>query len=130
MPVAMPELVQRYAASHLLDADVYEVDHHGSKNGVSDDLLSAITPKIAIISMGSTARHEMWTAWQYGHPNKGTVELVESHVSETRTAIQEPLGSGSKNFSNENIHAAVYATGWDGTVVIDAHADGTLKILK
>lgn len=127
--VAMPALVQRYAASGLLDVDVYEVDHHGSRNGVSEDLLNAVSPQMAIISMGKPDRQLSWTAWDYGHPNKDTVDLLAQHVTDTRAVIHESLGDGKQNFvSNQPIQKAIYATGWDGTVVVAARADGSLSV--
>jgi hypothetical protein len=46
------------------DADVYEVGHHGSYNGTTKALLDAITPKIALIGMGSPDRQETFSAWR------------------------------------------------------------------
>src|SRR4029077_3716059 len=43
MPAGIEHLVKAYAASGLLDADVYEVGHHGSRNGTTPELLAAIS---------------------------------------------------------------------------------------
>lgn len=127
----MPSLVSRYSSSGLLDVDVYEVDHHGSRNGVSDGLLSAISPEMAVLSMGPADRQLPWTAWAYGHPNKDTVELLEQHVSGTRTGVAHPLGNGAKTFSaNQVITKAIYGTGWDGTVVVSAKSDGYVHVVQ
>jgi hypothetical protein len=40
----------------LLDVDVYQVGHHGSSNGTTEQLLSAITPAIAVIAMEPSSR--------------------------------------------------------------------------
>jgi len=50
--MAIERLVDRYRNSATLDVDVYEVGHHGSHNGTTEELLDAMTPKIAAISVG------------------------------------------------------------------------------
>ncbi len=48
-----------------IDSDIIKVPHHGSKTSSSDDLLSCVTPTIAVISSG---RNNM-----YNHPDSGVV---------------------------------------------------------
>ncbi len=66
-------------ADHLLDlgdagwplsCTVLKVPHHGSADGVSDSLLAAAGPELAIISVGADNR--------FGHPAAETLECLES----------------------------------------------------
>jgi len=52
-----------------LDADVLKVAHHGSEYGSSTAFLTAVSPSIAVISVGENS---------YGHPGKGTLTRLES----------------------------------------------------
>ena len=46
------------------------VGHHGSKYSTSDDLLDALTPETAVISVGSNS---------YGHPTDETLRRLAEH---------------------------------------------------
>ena len=59
---AIPTLMGHWQGTSMLDADVWEVGHHGSANGTTPALLAAITPEVAVISMGRETPHEQWTA--------------------------------------------------------------------
>ncbi len=48
--------------------EVLKVAHHGSKNGLSAKILSALRPEVAIISVGKNNR--------YGHPSPQTLKLI------------------------------------------------------
>lgn len=50
--------------------DYLKVPHHGSKNGLTENLLSATVPQLAVISAGKNNRH--------GHPHNDVVEMLES----------------------------------------------------
>ena len=54
-----------------LDVDIFKVNHHGSKYGISDRLLDLADPKLSVISVGANN-------W-YGHPHPETIELLQSH---------------------------------------------------
>ncbi|KKU10467.1 MAG: internalization-related competence protein ComEC/Rec2 protein [Candidatus Woesebacteria bacterium GW2011_GWB1_45_5] len=45
-----------------------KIPHHGSKNGVTDNLLKVLMPKIAVISAGKNN--------SYGHPHKEILEML------------------------------------------------------
>jgi competence protein ComEC len=65
-----PTDVENYLAKNIgkeLDSDVLKVAHHGSKNSLSDQFISAVSPEYSIISAGVDNR--------YGHPHK---EIIES----------------------------------------------------
>jgi len=112
--------------AELLDVDVYEVGHHGSHNGTTRPLMEEMTPKFAVMEVGPPARRHSWTAWAYGHPRQPTIDLLTSGVTGARDAVVEQIGQAVKSFSSQTIDKAIYATGWDGTVVLEAHEDGSI----
>ncbi len=57
--------------------DMLKVAHHGSATASSDDLLAAIHPSVAVVSVGANNR--------YGHPNAGTMERIRAH---SQTALR------------------------------------------
>lgn len=121
-----------------LDVDVYSVGHHGSQNGTTGPLMSALTPRVAIISMGPSDRREQWSAVQYGHPRIDAINKLTdgaTGVTDQRAAkvVEVANRAGSKTasdpeFSPVNMTRAVYGTGWDGTVVVTAHSNGQLRV--
>lgn len=125
---AIGTLLERYGTGGLLDVDVYDVGHHGSHNGTTVPFLAAMSPRIAVMSMGSTDAHELWTAWAYGHPRRVTVEALEAGVSGTRDPIDVLVGEKAKSFTSFRVSHAVYATGWDGDIVLTAHPDGRIDV--
>lgn len=54
---------------YLPDADILKVPHHGSSKACSERLLQAVTPEIAVISVGEN---------YYGHPSDETLERLRS----------------------------------------------------
>lgn len=50
--------------------DLLKVPHHGSKTGLTEDILRVLNPKVAVISVGKKNR--------YGHPATFTLELLKS----------------------------------------------------
>ncbi len=122
---AQSKLLTKFSGTNLLDADVYLVGHHGSKNGSSTSLLNKITPKMALIGVGDPARQISWTAWAYGHPNKGILDKLEAVLTESRSPIQVLAGNGAKNFATYTVSKAIYATAWDGNIILQADANGS-----
>jgi competence protein ComEC len=57
--------------SKVQNVDYIKVNHHGSKNGLSEKLLQATKPKVAIISVGAKN--------SYGHPHKEILDLLEKY---------------------------------------------------
>lgn len=127
---AIESMVTRYDNSTLLDIDVYQVGHHGSRNGTPEELLDHMTPLMAVISMGPPTREINWTAWQYGHPNKGIIERLENAISTTRSPLVVQVGLGSRTFEARTITDAIYATGWDDSVVLEADALGNWTVIS
>lgn len=55
--------------NHNLECDVIKIGHHGSKTSSSKNFLTAISPKLAIISVGNNS---------YGLPDSEVLNLLES----------------------------------------------------
>jgi competence protein ComEC len=123
------DLLSRYAGTDLLDVDVLMVNHHGAQNGVSQRYLAALSPEIAVLSLGASAVHAQWTAYQYGHPRLAAVRLLEANVSGSREpAASFPVATGQYHFTPMLIDRAIYATGWDGDIDLTAGVDGTWTV--
>ena len=90
--------------------------------------MKAMTPEIAVISMSDWEDHAMWTGYRYGHPRKKAVEVLKKSIDSTRLAKPVHIASAIKEFYVEEMKDAIYATGWNGTVVIIANKDGNLKV--
>lgn len=121
---AQRNLLAKYGNNTLLDADLYLVGHHGSKNGTTQDLLNKITPQIALIGTGDINREINWTAWAYGHPNKGILDMLQQKLTATRTPIKVQAGTGAKKFVTYTVSKAIYATGWDDNIIFEADDAG------
>jgi competence protein ComEC len=114
----------KYTSHNLLDADIYVVGHHGSKNGSSQAFIDKISPKLALIGAGDAIRETSWTAWAYGHPNKGILDRLQAKISTTRDAIIVPAGTGAKKFVDFTVSKAIYSTAWDDNIILEADAEG------
>lgn len=64
----VPEEKKLLALYPDLKVDILKVGHHGSKTASSEEFLTTIQPKLAIISVGQNNR--------YGHPNKEVIERL------------------------------------------------------
>jgi competence protein ComEC len=137
--IGLSRLAARYEAHpELLDVDIYQVGHHGSKNATVHYQMQMMSPRVAVISMGPYERNIPWTARKYGHPNIVALEhLAHPHhgVRARRNPIEAWIGikgawkdEKKEVFERRTIDRAIYATGWDGTVVITANANGWLDI--
>ncbi|MBI3290628.1 MBL fold metallo-hydrolase [Candidatus Microgenomates bacterium] len=66
------------AASGVHSVEVLKVPHHGSKNGLTQEMLLKSDPKLALISCGRNNR--------YGHPHEEILDmLAAAHVKTLRT---------------------------------------------
>lgn len=54
-----------------VSADIFKIGHHGSSTSTSEEFLTKVKPKIALISAGRNN--------SYGHPHKETIELLNSY---------------------------------------------------
>ncbi len=64
-PKAVPEVLE---TGLLHDVEYIKVPHHGSKNGLTQELLSIVTPEIAVISVGKNS---------YGHPHQEILDMLK-----------------------------------------------------
>jgi competence protein ComEC len=126
---AITDMVKRYEGTGMLDVDVYEVGHHGALNGTTSEFLSAMTPKYAVIEVGKPDHEADYCAWKFGHPRKEILDMLQSAVQGTREPIRVRAGLDWTKFEDYTVQRAIYATGWDGTIVIEAAADGTLRFV-
>ncbi len=69
------ELIKR---GDEIDSDILKVGHHGSKNSNSSEFIEAVSPQIAVISVGKDNK--------YGHPNQETLAILEKYGISTLNA--------------------------------------------
>ncbi|MCG8588254.1 MAG: MBL fold metallo-hydrolase [Proteobacteria bacterium] len=134
---AIELLVERYAGTHRLDVDVYQVGHHGSGNGTTAGLMAAMSPKLAVISMGPPCRQGMdwtggtWVGRSYGHPRQRAIDQLEAGVTLSgRDDPTVPVATGTYTFAPRTLSKKIYGTGWDGTVVVKVQADGWVDVVE
>lgn len=129
---AIATLVQTYGTEDggVLDVDVYHAGHHGSENGTTADLLSAIVrPRLAIISMGPCDERGVGTAAGHGHPREQTIRVLRQAVVPLRPASRQVyVARGQRRYFRTTMRDAIYGTGWDGTIVVTATAAGTYDV--
>jgi len=134
------ELVSYYSDSNgnplkVLDADVYQVGHHGSHNATTVGLLDAITPDIAIISAGNwdygLDGNNRFTTYWYGHPRESTLNLLMLSINKRRSSlVQVMAASGSRSFHETFIRKRIYATPWDKNIKVRATKAGSLRVTR
>lgn len=56
------------AVGKVGEVGILQVPHHGSKTGLTKDILNVILPKLAVISVGKNNR--------YGHPNTEVIKIL------------------------------------------------------
>ena len=92
----VPQAVERHlveieggSTAGGLDSDILKVGHHGSRTSTSHGFVSAVSPGIAVISVGSENR--------YGHPTQDVLNVLERHgVLILRTDIDGTIKFQSK----------------------------------
>jgi beta-lactamase superfamily II metal-dependent hydrolase len=114
----------------ILDVDVYHAGHHGSQNATTSELLNAMTPKIAVISVGRWDDGKgSGTAWAYGLPRKGAVELLSVAIKKKRSpSVTIKVAEGERNFVDYKLKRSIYTTALDGDIKIQAKWDGSFKV--
>ena len=79
------DVVQYYAGTDELRCHVLAVAHHGSHSSSCDEFLDAVSPRIAVIQVGSRNL--------YGHPHAETIEkLTKRGISIYRTDLHGAIG--------------------------------------
>lgn len=128
---AIETMVEYYAGTSALDVDVWNGGHHGSANGITTSLLTAMSPEIAVLSMGPADVQDDWTAWAHGHPRRVSVDMIHTAVSGARDVpVSKPVADKVKTFTPFRIERALYGTGWDGTITIAAKPNGTMTVSR
>jgi competence protein ComEC len=65
----MPKISNQLSTNQLIrEVEYIKIPHHGSKNGLTEDLLKVTNPEVAVISAGKKNR--------YGHPHKEVIKLL------------------------------------------------------
>lgn len=139
---AQPEFIGSYVRNpDIIDADIYQVSHHGSRNGTTQALLRVMSPEIAVIGSGNPADEEPgFSAYNFGHPNRIAINLLSDPdfgVSMARPEVTVPVGISGRapgsnkppRYSLQPISRAIFSTGWDGDIVIAANVQGVKKVL-
>src|SRR5262249_231392 len=67
--------------------------------------------------------------WAYGHPRQVTVDVLIADLTGTRAAITAEVAQGVHTFNKEQISKAIFATGWDGNVVLEATTGGQWTVV-
>lgn len=71
---------RRLVKEHIISADILLVGHHGSKTSTCQDLLDAVQPELALISVGEN---------HYGHPTQEVLDRLEQAGCTVRRTDQE-----------------------------------------
>jgi competence protein ComEC len=84
---------ERLASEETLPkVSLLKVPHHGSKNSLAKEFYKALSPKIAVISVGKNNR--------YGHPHQEVLNyLVSQNITIFRTDIQGTISCLPSNLS-------------------------------
>jgi competence protein ComEC len=87
------EMLDRWPAADLR-ADVLKIGHHGSNGSTSDDFLDAVSPRLAVVSVG--------VANPYHHPSPGVLSRLAFHrIPFLRT---DRSGEIALRFENRRMH--------------------------
>jgi competence protein ComEC len=130
----IPTLLGRLNATHLLHADVYKADHHGSANGTDQPWMQAISPKVVVIDAGkhdpAHRTSDGFNAFEFGHPRESVIQIMEANMTELRTpaVTTETMDGVRQIHKNRVITKKIYCTCWDGDVVINVGSDGALDV--
>ena len=72
----------------------------------------------AVLSVGAELIHDPWTAYAYGHARGATLAKFVAAVSGARPLKTVQVADGQRRFRGIASLKAVYATGWDGDLLI------------
>ena len=78
---ATPEVLDELVKSgKISDVEYITIPHHGSKNGLTQDLLEMSSPEVSVISVGKNS---------YGHPHRETLEMLKNMDIKTLRTDEE-----------------------------------------
>lgn len=121
-------LLERYHNSDLLTADIYKVGHHGSINGTDEELVKALSPKIAVISAGhkETKQPGKFHGFFFGHPREDVITLLDSEITRTRSPAIAGYTyiKGGEIKDDREIDKAIYCTCWDHDITVAVDTAG------
>jgi beta-lactamase superfamily II metal-dependent hydrolase len=117
----------------ILNTDVYQVGHHGSYNGTTTNLLNAMSPEIAVLSIGKwdfgKMDNKIFSTYSYGHPRITLLDDLSLSIKKRRsTPINVMAARAAKNFEEYPVKRKIYATAWDGNIKISAKYDGSMRV--
>jgi len=114
--------------SRLLDVDVFKVPGHGSSESASPGILKVVSPRIAVVSVGPHNRTWGFTAFKAGLPRLSAMKMLQQYVTTKRLPQRAfHVATGPRKYEKHWISKSVYATAWDGHVVIEAATNGWLR---
>ena len=71
-PKIIGEIIQ---TGKVGEVEYIKIPHHGSKNGLTKELLDVASPEVAVISVGKNS---------FGHPHKETLDLLDKYGIQTK----------------------------------------------
>ena len=128
------DLLEQYADNlGVFDVDVHQVSHHGADDDTSDTFLDVMSPNIAVISMGTPDLETTHTAWDHGHPRTGLLSVLQDEpavVSDFRVPAVDFAAAPAQetDYVDTTIERAILGTGWEGTIWIEATAEGEYQL--
>lgn len=126
------DMLDQYSTNPgVFDADVYLVSHHGADQKTTDKMLTAVTPRIAVLSMGKADSPD---GFRYGHPRISTLDALQQPpaiVSNSLpggpvTVLASPAEKSA--FEPYKLTKEIYGTGWGGTIVMQATSGGVYHV--
>ncbi len=140
---AIAAVLKYYAGTPALQADVLQVGHHGSANGITAEWANAVSPQYAVISCGqwnygenTDGTAKSFTTYAYAHPNRKALTILENAIPGLRPLpLTEHVGiTGSYPghptpvWGTATITHNIYATAWNGNISIKASTDGVYTV--
>ena len=99
------DMIDEYGS--YLDADVLKVAHHGSKDSTSEQFISVVTPKYAIICVGNNS---------YGHPHLSTITRLQNAGAKVMTTERDSVvfvcGEEMFGVLKDKVHSFEFVDWW------------------
>lgn len=90
--------------------------------------MKVVRPDYVVMATSPPDCKQNWMGWAFRLPRKQTVDLLVRYVRKTREAVNVPVATAVKKFSDFRLTKAIYANGWDGNVVMEANIAGVWKV--